>query len=270
MPLYMDRHNLPGATAKEVAEAHASDLVVAGRFGVEFISYWYDSGIGAAFCFARATSAEDVEAVHRTSHGLIPAEIIEVSEDDVFRFLGRVRHPVDHSELTSPFRTILFTDLEGSTALLDRLGQTEFMALLSEHDLLIRRSLVAWRGREVKHTGDGFLASFDEVADALRGSLAVSNAFEDRSQRRSPPLRVRIGMAAGEPVDHDDDLFGAAVNLANRICAAAVPGHPLVSDTVRELGAREGFAFGPAVEMTLKGFSRPSMVYELLAGPDSG
>jgi class 3 adenylate cyclase len=269
MPLYMDRHDVPGSTAREVADAHRSDLEIAGEYGVEFISYWFDPDIGAAFCFARAPSAERVETVHRASHGLIPAEIIAVSEGDVFRFLGRVRHPADHSEVTSPIRTILFTDLEGSTALLDTLGQAEFMDLLTEHDRLIRRSLVTWRGREVKHTGDGFLASFDDVADALRCSLGVSRAFDERSPQ-APPLRVRIGMAAGEPVDHDDDLFGAAVNLANRICAAAQPGRPRVSDTGRDLGTDQGFVFGPGVEMELKGFARPSVVYELQAEPDGG
>ena len=265
MPLFMDRHNIPNATAQDVAAAHVADLAVAPEFGVQFISYWFDPRDGAVFCFANAPSANTMEAVHAASHGMVPSEIIGVSENDVLRFLGRIHEPVDHTEVTSPVRTILFTDLEGSTALLDSLGQEQFLPLLREHDLIVRRELVTWRGREVKHTGDGFLASFDDVTDALHGSLAIIDAFDQRSLAASgPALRVRIGMAAGEPVDQDDDIFGAAVTLASRICAAADPGHVLVSDVVHDLGAGNGFVFDGGSDRILKGFSRPAVVYELL------
>ena len=70
----------------------------------------------------------------------------------------------------NPFRTIMFTDLQGSTSILQSVGQAAFMVLLTEHDLIIRRALVASRGREVKHTGDGIMASFDDVASALNRS----------------------------------------------------------------------------------------------------
>ncbi len=108
---------------------------------------------------------------HEASHGLVPAEIIEVSESDVVRFLGRVQDPVDASQVTSAFRTICFTDMVGSTELLDRLGQSEYMVLLTEHDLIIRKSLIRWKGREVKHTGDGFMVVFEDVDKALGWSL---------------------------------------------------------------------------------------------------
>lgn len=267
MPLFMDRHDVPGATAQDVADAHVSDLEVADRFGVEFFSYWFDSDDGAVFCFARAPSPAAMEEVHSESHGLIPAEIIEVSENDVVRFLGKVRDPVDASEVTSPFRTIVFTDLEESTAILERLGESQFMLLLTEHDLIIRRALVKWPGREVKHTGDGFLLSFADMGNALRWSLLVREEFAKRAKSgNGQPLRVRIGMAAGEPVDHDGDIYGAAVNRASRICDVADPGHVLVSDVVRDLGSGEGFKFGEPMSVTLKGFSEPAAVYELV-GP---
>ena len=123
---------------------------------------------------------------------------------------------------------------------------------------------MAWR--EVKHTGDGFLACFDDVTDALQGSLAIIKGFDQRSHAASgPALRVRIGMAAGEPVDQDDDIFGAAVTLASRICAAADPGHVLVSDVVHDLGVGNGFEFDVGSDRSLKGFSRPAVVYELFS-----
>jgi class 3 adenylate cyclase len=269
MPLFMDRHEVPGASAQDVANAHVSDLAVAGRYGVEFFSYWFDSTDGEVFCFARAPSTSAVERVHGESHGLIPAEIIEVSENDVVRFLGKVSDPANASEITSPFRTIVFTDLEDSTGLLERIGDSLFMLLLTEHDLVVRRALVDWHGREVKHTGDGFLLSFADVSNALSWSLRVRDDFADRTLVEGvPPVRVRIGMAAGEPVDHDDDIFGASVNRANRICAVAEPGHILVSDLVRDLGLEQGYLFGEEKAVSLKGIRGDALVYELV-GPDS-
>ena len=235
MPLYMDRHDVPGVTAEETARNHAADVEVAGQFGVEFFSYWHDSTRGLVFCLASAPGDEAVAQAHRAAHGLVPAEIIEVSESDVVRFLGKVHDPVDASEVTSAFRTICFTDLVGSTELLDRLGQSEYMVLLTEHDLIIREALIRWKGREVKHTGDGFMVVFEDVDKALGWSLDVRDSFEQRSD-----LDVRLGMAAGEPVDHDDDLFGAAVTVANRICSSAGPGQIYVSDVVRRPGRRKG------------------------------
>ena len=202
-------------------------------------------------------------------NGLVPNEIIGVSEDNVLRFLGRVSDPVDRTQVASPSRTILFTDLEGSTALLQEAGESAFMVLLTEHDLIIRRALVASRGREVKHTGDGIMASFDHVTQALECAVAIQGGFDVRTREGGKPeLRVRIGMAAGELVDHNDDMFGAAVVLASRICDAAEAGHILVSDVVHDLGIKEGFSLLEADARALKGFSEPTRIFELMRTRD--
>jgi hypothetical protein len=202
MPLFMDRHDVPGATAKDVADAHVSDLELSSRHSVEFLSYWFDADAGGVFCFAKAPSRENLEAVHRESHGLVPNEIISVAEDDVFRFLGRIHDPKDHTELSSPLRTILFTDLEGSTSMLQSVGEARFMELLAEHDTIIRRAIFNWHGREVKHTGDGILAAFDDVSNGLRCAHTIQQGFSDRTPTDGEPtMRVRIGLAAGGAVD---------------------------------------------------------------------
>jgi class 3 adenylate cyclase len=260
----MDRHDVPGATAEEVAQAHLDDVKMEAKHGVRFLAYWFDAERGQVFCLANAARGEALEAVHREAHGLIPNEIIDVSEDDVLRFLGRIGEPVEETQQANPFRTIIFTDLEGSTALLQSLGQAAFMVLLTEHDLIIRRALVTWRGREVKHTGDGIMASFDDLAGALSCSLAIQDGFDARAaDGAGPVLRVRIGIAAGEPVDHNDDLFGATVTLASRICGAAAPGQILASQLVRELGTAEGFRFDAGRDVELKGFVGLTHVYGL-------
>lgn len=264
----MDRHDLPGATAEQVAQAHLSDLQMEAKYGVQFLAYWFDADNGEVFCLAKAPRPEDMQAVHREAHGLIPNEIISVSEDNVFRFLGKINDPVDHAHVTSAFRTILFTDLKGSTSLLQEVGESAYMVLLAEHDLIIRRALVASRGREVKHTGDGIMASFDGVAHALECAAAIQDGFDARTPGiGTPELRVRIGIAAGEPVDHNDDMFGSTVNLASRICDAADAGHILVSELVHDLGIQKGFSFHEAEERVLRGFPGPTVVFELLRMP---
>jgi class 3 adenylate cyclase len=264
LPLYMDRHDLPGVTAEEVAQAHVTDIAIEADYGVHFLAYWFDAAHAEAFCLATAAGPGAMQDVHMAGHGLVPNEIIAVSEDEVLRFLGRVADPADHGPVDSAFRTILFTDLEESTSLLQEVGERAFMALLAEHDTIIRRSLVTWRGREVKHTGDGIMASFSDLAGALECSLAILDGFEARDAAGAARgLRVRIGIAAGEPVDHNDDLFGSTVNLARRICDAAEAGHVLGSDVVRDLGIEQGFAFGARLDLTLKGFGVVP-VYELM------
>jgi len=260
----MDRHDVPGATAEDAANAHVSDLEVAGKYDVEFLSYWFDPDRESVFCFARSPDRDNIIAVHSESHGLVPHEIIGVSEDSVLRFLGTVKDPADASEVTNPFRVIVFTDLEGSTALTEEIGQAEFMVLLSEHDLIVRRAVVTARGREVKHTGDGFLVSFDAAADALEFCVDVLEGFRDRNDSGADrPLRVKVGVAAGEPVDHNDDIYGTAVNLASRLCDQASGGTVFAAPDIPDL-AGEGFRFREVGERVLKGFPAPVRIFELI------
>jgi hypothetical protein len=265
----MDRHDIPGVTPEQVAEAHRLDVAVAAKHNVQFVTYWLDADAGAAFCLAKAPAPDDLAAVHGESHGLIPNVIIPVAEDNILKFLGKIEEPVDSSSIVNPFRAILFTDLQGSTSLLDSLGQAAYMVLLTEHDLIVRRALVAARGREVKHTGDGFMTAFDEVGRALSCAAAIEEAFEVRNAEESgPPLHVRIGIAAGEPVDRGDDLFGSTVTLASRICDAASGGQVLVSDIVHNLGMHAGYRFAEVGSRILKGFQEPISLFELSSAGD--
>ncbi len=261
LPLFLDRHEAAGSTAEETAKNHAADLEIAGDYGVEFLSYWHDADTGLVFCFARAPDADSMSGAHEASHGQVAAEIIEVSETDVVRFLGEVHDPADASEVTSAFRVIGFTDLVGSTQLLDRLGQSEYMVLLTEHDLTIRRSLLRSQGREVKHTGDGIMVVFSDVQPALDWALDVMDDFASQ-----PDLDIRIGLAAGEPVESGSDLFGDAVTLASRICEEASSGEILTSDRVAQLGAATGFTFDEGAPRQLKGFTGQQTVHRLQSG----
>ena len=171
----------------------------------------------------------------------------------------------EKSESVEPgaFRTILFTDVEGSTALTQRLGDAKARELLREHERIVREALKAHGGSEVKTMGDGFMASFSSATKALECAIAMQRAFAEQNESAAEPIKVRIGLNAGEPIAEDDDLFGTAVNLAARICSQAEAGQILAPIVVRELAAGKQFMFADLGETELRGFEDPVRLYEL-------
>ena len=157
------------------------------------------------------------------------------------------------------FQTILFTDLEGSTALTQRLGDEGALELLRGHNEAVRAALEEHGGHEVKHTGDGIMASFPSAVAAVTAALAMQRDLAGGE------VRVRIGLNAGEPIAEDDDLFGLSVIMAARIGDRAEPGQVLVSNVVRELCAGKTFTFTSIGDVTLKGFDEPVALYEVRA-----
>jgi class 3 adenylate cyclase len=159
--------------------------------------------------------------------------------------------------------TILFTDVEGSTALTQRLGDAKARDLLREHERIVREALKSHGGAEMKTTGDGFMASFSSATRALESAIAMQRAFAAHNQSAEEPILVRVGMNAGEPIAEDEDLFGTAVIEAARIAAVAKGGEILVSDVVRQLAKGKDFLFADRGEVALKGFDEPVRLYEV-------
>jgi class 3 adenylate cyclase len=176
-----------------------------------------------------------------------------------------------HRREAGALRTILFTDLEGHTAMMQRLGDAAGRNVLREHERITREALVAHGGSEVKTMGDGFLASFGSAQRALECATALQRAFaetklpleEGGDHEAGQSLRVRIGINAGEPIVEADDLFGNAVIAASRITAQAAGGQILVANVVRELVAGKGFLFSDCGDAELRGFEDPVRVWEL-------
>jgi class 3 adenylate cyclase len=260
----MDRHEFEHLSAEEAAAAHLRDLAVQDQFGVRFITYWFDDERQTAFCLATAPNKEAVEAVHKASHGYVAYQIIEVDKRAVERFMGGiVEHPPGEPYVDTAFRTILFTDIEDSTSLTQRLGDAGAMEVLRTHDATVREALERHGGSEVKHTGDGMMAAYHSVVDGIGCAIRIQHRLAEVVQRRSMPLRVRIGLSAGEPVTERDDLFGAAVQLAARLCDSAQPGSILVSSVVRDLALGKGFTFRERGALVLKGFEEPVHAFEV-------
>ena len=260
MPIFMDRHDMQGATAENIADAHRKDLEIQHKYGVEYLTYWYDRTRCAAFCLVDAPDAATADRVHREGHGRIANAIIPVDLATVEAFLGRIGDPRASPEGAAPdldggLRAVMFTDIVGSTALTARVGDASALELVRVHDALVRRGLDGYGGREVKHTGDGIMASFDVVANAVRAAADIQRRFSAYNSVASETLNVRIGIHAGEPVADHNDLFGATVQLAARLCSEAEADGIVVSGRVRELYDEDAARFVALGERRLKGFA---------------
>ena len=262
----MDRHEVPDeATPDDIALAHARDVDVQEKYGVDYITYWFDHQRGAGFCLVEGPSADVVEAVHREAHGLMGSKIIEVDRAAVEAFLGHLDRPeTGEPFVATAFRAIMFTDLVGSTELTQRLGDRAAMQVIRAHDAIVGDAIRACQGQRVKHMGDGVMASFTSVSRAVESAIAIQQAVAERNGSEGTPFDVRVAISAGEPVTEDDDLFGAAVQLAARVCSACEGGCILVSSAVRELCMGKGFRFTDRGEVALKGFAEPMRVYEAI------
>jgi class 3 adenylate cyclase len=186
------------------------------------------------------------------------ARMVELPGDDHFPFFGDQDGVI---ELTQEFltgarpapdpdrvlATVLFTDIVDSTRLASQLGDRRWHQVLVEHQELVRQQLARFRGREVKTTGDGFLATFDGPARAIRAAASIRDGVRDLG------LEVRVGLHTGECELLGDDIGGIAVHIAARVLGAAGPGEIVCSRTVKDLVAGSGFAFADRGTHSLKG-----------------
>jgi adenylate cyclase len=152
---------------------------------------------------------------------------------------------------------ILFSDIEESTALNERIGDRAWVRLISSHDKLVRRHVNTHSGHVVKSQGDGFMIAFAQPEQAVRCSIDLQ-----RSLRRRPNgIRVRIGIHAGKSVRRGDDLFGRNVAMAARVAAQAAGGEILVSEAVRDAIDDADIGFDDGRDVELKGFSGSHRLY---------
>lgn len=267
MPLYMDIHEIAGGVpAEDVAKAHAQDVKVQDKYGVHYHKYWVNEKAGKIFCLCHAPNAEAAIQVHREAHGMVADKLIEIQPDLAEGFLGGVEVNEAGAALVSGatnerdpgIRTILFTDIVESTTFTQTLGDEAAMVLLGVHDTVVRDALSALGGREVKHTGDGIMASFVSAAGAVRCAIQIQRELDKHAKANSErPLKIRVGAAAGEPVEQHNDLFGSTVQLARRLCEHAAPEQIVVTNAIAELCIGKGLRFADLGEVALKGFGRP-------------
>lgn len=154
---------------------------------------------------------------------------------------------------------ILFSDIEGSTELNERLGDKEWVKLLARHDAAVRSAIERHGGHVVKTQGDGFMAAFGTPERAVRAAIAVQQAFERGRRKGRATVLIRIGIHHGDVVHRDNDIFGRNVAQAARVAALAEGGEILVSDAVADALAAEpacaDIALAEPREVTLKGLT---------------
>ncbi|HEY6420931.1 MAG TPA: protein kinase [Candidatus Binataceae bacterium] len=209
---------------------------------------------------ARPASASAVRDLLRSMTSAQPAAI------DVIASTVMMERPNLRAQ-SAPDGTvsILFSDVENSTVMTERLGDLRALEVLAIHNRIIREQVAAQQGYEVKAMGDGFMIAFASARRAMHCAIGIQRALADYC-RQNPgvPIRVRIGINMGEAIQEEGDFFGKAVILAARIGAAAKAGEILISPTVKEVTQSAGdFRFDDGREMQLKGLAGNYRVYRV-------
>jgi class 3 adenylate cyclase/pimeloyl-ACP methyl ester carboxylesterase len=226
------------------------------------------SNPGAIGRFAASLpNAQVVSVGGKPVEGATPEMLVQIG-----RFFGErweVPSSAAHAPVRQPapavFKTVLFTDIEGHTAMMQRLGDGRGRAIIRHLEELTRSVLQHHQGTEVKSLGDGCMASFRSAQAALDCAIQLQRSFSEAVKQAEGPaeLRIRIGINAGEPIEEAGDLFGSAVIAAARIVGLASGGEILVSNVVRELVSGKGYLFGDRGQHELRGFEEPVRVWEL-------
>lgn len=163
--------------------------------------------------------------------------------------------------------TIMFSDIEGFTSITERLGDRRAVAVLHEHNDIIRQGIARSGGHEIKAQGDGFMVAFSGASHALECAVGIQSAFADRNRSQPDlPLKVRLGLHSGEAIRDGNDFLGGAVILAARIAQEAKGGEILVSSVLKELCDLSGeFQFSNGRDVNLKGLSESRRLYSVTA-----
>ena len=171
---------------------------------------------------------------------------------EIQEFLTGTREPAEPDRVLA---TVLFTDIVDSTAMLVRLGDSRWRDVLELHHAAVRRELARFRGREIDTAGDGFLATFDGPARAIRCARAIAGAVAELG------LEIRAGVHTGEMEVMGEKMSGLAVHIGARVAAQAGPGNLLATSTVRDLVAGSGIEFEDRGLFTMKGIPQPYRLF---------
>jgi class 3 adenylate cyclase len=190
---------------------------------------------------------------------------VTTSIDDMVSALEEERPDMRAHAAPDGTVAILFSDIEDSTVLTEKLGDEQWLQVLREHNTIFREQISRHDGYEVKSQGDGFMLAFPDPCEALECAIDVQRAFAEREQAgEREALRVRMGLHTGEVISEEGDYFGKNVILAARIAAQALGGEILVSEEMRDAassGNGDGLRFDGGRELELKGLAGRHRVF---------
>ncbi|MFK5856321.1 MAG: DUF4242 domain-containing protein [Bacteroidota bacterium] len=242
MPIYMDRHDLSGATAKDVAQAHQQDLKIQDHFGCKGLTYWFDEERGAAFCLVEAPNMDSVKNMHDQAHGLVPHQIIEVESKVVESFLGRIIDPKPENNddsglliLNDPaFRAIMCIEFDEVELINHHTDILSSKNKNNTYNQIIQNTLDQFEGRKVEHVKNGFLVSFASVGNASCCALEIQTKLQSTNTKLNIKLLPKIGLSAGVPVTEDNTFFGDTIEQAKILCEIAQGGNILISSSLKD------------------------------------
>jgi AraC-like DNA-binding protein len=239
MPIFMDLHIVPGVTARQVAEAHLSDVKIQDVYSCKAMTYWMDEEKGCVFCLIEAPDQEAVKEMHQKAHGLIPHEIIAVNPEIVRAFLGRIQDPDVATDPNtslkifndSAFRIILLLKTMDSRLLQHQLGKERSHELLLLYDTVVKELCRSYGGSEVYRREDGFVVSFTSHIQALDCSLAIQKKLSGIAKA----IELSLALHAGVPVSKDENIFGSIIRFSRFVCSFSKQGQVIISSAVRGL-----------------------------------
>lgn len=240
MPIYMDKHIVPGIEAKHAAEAHREDLKIQDLYNCRCMTYWVDEAKGSAFCLIDAPNEEAVRELHEAAHGLLPHEIIQVNSNVVEAFLGRIHDPetytiVGGEELKvfndPAFRVILIAKTTPLGLLRHNMGVDKTSRLERLLHQSIESQVLKHEGSIVELPQAEYVVSFVSVYQAIRCALAIQHELHIAAEL----LGLKIGLHAGVPVDKHDAIFGGTIKFASYLCNIGDIGKITLSALINEL-----------------------------------
>jgi class 3 adenylate cyclase len=164
----------------------------------------------------------------------------------------------------SRIMTVMFTDMVGSTDMTQVQGDSAAQHLVRRHNTIVRNALAQFSGKEIKHTGDGIMASFASAASGVEAAIAIQRAIaKNNGLTPHQDLHIRVGINAGEPIEEEEDLFGTTVQLAARVCARCDMDEILCSNVVKELASGRGLTFESLGAQELKGFKEQVVLHKV-------
>jgi AraC-like DNA-binding protein len=244
MPIYMDIHEVPGIEAIDAAEAHRKDMLIQADFQCKCMTYWVDVDRGVAFCLIEAPDKSIVEEMHRQSHGLVPNKVIEVKNELVESFLGRINDPEDAKVTDTGLkvfsgtasRILMITQITDPILLKYKLGAVQACELMDSLKNSIKKAISVSGGRVAEDAGNNNIASFSSAAKAVACAVEIRKNLPDSVRKFAG---CTIGLHAGEPVAESDKLFGDTIRLARYLCTLTSNNGIVVSSGVKEILDRD-------------------------------
>ena len=240
MPIYMDRHDLPeDITAEHVAKIHQADLKIEHKFGCKGLTYWFDETRKTAFCLIKAPNKEAIQTMHNEAHGGIPNSVIEVDDNIVESFLGRIEDPKKSQKtelniINDPaFRTIMVGRIKRSSFKHSVSKQVDLA--IYNHSKSLVKTINKFNGSIVKQNLEYFLTSFDSITNAVLCAIEIQTKLKQKNiNTYESDVKFNIGLSAGIPVTDKEVIFEDTIKTAERLCGV-VNGQIAVSSKVKDL-----------------------------------